>query len=212
MVKFINSWAQGIILAVVIATIIELILPEGNNKKYVKTIIGIYILFAIVYPLLTKISNKNININSIAASVNKEVSKYETNTSITLETNSYIENTYKVKIKEDIENRFLEKGYEVDLLTVDIETQNKENYGQINNITMQIEKIKQTEKEENSNNITSNSINEISKVEINISSNNSVEKNEKQQNKEISEDEIQSLKEYLNATYGIQENKIQINE
>ena len=36
MVKFINSWAQGIILAVIIATIIEIILPEGNNKKYVK--------------------------------------------------------------------------------------------------------------------------------------------------------------------------------
>ena len=36
MVKFINSWAQGIILGVIIATIIEMILPEGNNKKFVK--------------------------------------------------------------------------------------------------------------------------------------------------------------------------------
>ena len=34
MIKFINSWAQGIILAVIIATIIEIILPEGKNKKY----------------------------------------------------------------------------------------------------------------------------------------------------------------------------------
>lgn len=208
MIKFINSWAQGIVLAVIIATIIEIILPEGNNKKYVKTIIGIYILFAIVYPLLTKISNKNININSIVASANKEVSKYEANTKIALETNSYIENTYKTKIEEDIKDRFLEKGYEVDLLNVDIETQNEEKYGQINNITMQVEKIKETGKKEKIN----NNINQISKVEINISSNNSIEKNNKQEDKEISKDEIQSLKEYLNATYGIQEDKIHINE
>ena len=54
MIKFINSWAQGIILAVIIATIIEIILPEGKNKKYVKTVIGVYILFTIIYPLIKK--------------------------------------------------------------------------------------------------------------------------------------------------------------
>lgn len=210
MVKFINSWAQGIIVAVIISTIIEIILPEGNNKKYVKTIIGIYILFAIVYPLLTKISNKNISINSIVASANKEISKYETNTSIALETNSYIEDTYKAKIEEDIDKRFLDKGYKVNLLNVYIETQNEERYGQINNITMRIEKIKELEKK--TNDITSNTISQISKVEININSNNSVGKNEKQDKEEITDDEIQSLKEYLNTTYGIEKNKISINE
>ena len=71
MIKFINSWTQGIMLAVIIATIIEIILPEGNNKKYVKTVIGIYILFSIVYPLITKISNKNVDINSIINSTTK---------------------------------------------------------------------------------------------------------------------------------------------
>ena len=208
MVEFINSWAQGIILAVIIATIIEIILPEGNNKKYVKTIIGIYILFAIVYPLLTKISNKSININSIIASTNKEISKYEANTNITLETDSYIENTYKAKIEEDIKIRFLEKGYEVNSLDVYVETQDEERYGQINNILMHIEK---TEKlEEKSNNVTS--INQINKVEININSNNCVEKNKKQEKRKITNNEIQSLKEYLNTTYGVEENKIQINE
>ena len=38
MVNFINSWVQGIILSIIIATIIEIILPEGNNKKYVRLI------------------------------------------------------------------------------------------------------------------------------------------------------------------------------
>ena len=211
MVKFINSWAQGIVLAVIIATIIEIILPEGNNKKYVKTIIGIYILFSIVYPLFTKISNKSINIDSIIASANEEISKYETNTNINLETDSYIENTYKARIENDIKDRFLEKGYEVNLLNVFIETQDEERYGQINNIKMKIGKLKETKKEENSKKTASNEINQISKVEINISSN-SVEKKENEEDKEISIDEVQTLKEYLNDTYGTEKDKIHINE
>lgn len=204
MVKFINSWAQGIILAVIISTIIEIILPEGNNKKYIKTIIGIYILFTIVYPLFTKISNKDFNINSIITSTNQEISKYEIKTNNSLETNNYIENIYKAKIEEDIKNRLLEKGYEVNLLNLYIETQNEENYAQIKEIRIQIEK------KDNKN--TSNTINQISKVEININSNNGVEKNDKQENEKINDTEIQSLKQYLNTTYGVEENKIYINE
>ena len=32
MVAFISNWAQGIIVAVIIASIIEMILPEGSSK------------------------------------------------------------------------------------------------------------------------------------------------------------------------------------
>ena len=34
--NFLNSWLQGIVVAVIIATILELILPKGNTKKYIK--------------------------------------------------------------------------------------------------------------------------------------------------------------------------------
>jgi len=43
--QFINSWASGLIVAVIIATIIELILPENTNKKYVKMVSGIFIFW-----------------------------------------------------------------------------------------------------------------------------------------------------------------------
>ena len=205
MVKFINSWAQGIILTVIIATIIEIILPEGNNKKYVKTIIGIYILFSIVYPLLTKVSNKSININSIITSTNKEISKYEAYTNITLETNYYIEQTYKTKIEEDIKNKVLQKGYKVSSLEISIETQKEEEYGKINEILM---KIEQTEKEEKNRSTTTNTINQISKIEINL--NNSVEKEKIQENEKIADKEIENLKELLNITYKTPVDKIYI--
>ena len=46
MVNWINSWLRGIVIAVIITTIIEMIIPEGNIKKYIKTVMGVYIIFA----------------------------------------------------------------------------------------------------------------------------------------------------------------------
>ena len=74
MISVINSWAKGIILAIIIATIIEIILPEGNNKKYIKTIIGIYILFVMIQPF---ISNNKININSIIQETTSKMDEYK---------------------------------------------------------------------------------------------------------------------------------------
>ena len=48
MINWIGSWVQGIVIAVVISTIIEMILPDGNIKKYVRTVIGVYIVFVII--------------------------------------------------------------------------------------------------------------------------------------------------------------------
>lgn len=202
MIKFINSWAQGIILAVIIATIIEIILPEGNNKKYVKTVIGIYILFTIVYPLITKISDKNINLNSIINSTTKEMSKYDNNNLITIETNSYIENAYKEKIEEDIKQKIEEKGYRILELNLYIEIENEESYGHINSIVLQLEKYNIEE---------TNTVNNVEEININVT-NNKVNQKDSQTNNVISEEEIKELKGFLNSTYSVEIEKIHINE
>lgn len=201
MVSLINSWAQGIIVAVIIASIIEVILPEGNNKKYVKTIIGIYLLFIILHPLITKISNKNINIHSIIEDTTKKINEYKTE-DLTLETNAYIEETYKDKLKEDISSKVKEKGYNINSLNFKIETEEK-NYGEIKHINMQIVK-----NEKNKEINTKNTVNEIENVEIKIS--NEIVKDI--QDEEISEQEIEVLKEFLSNEYRIAKQEIFINE
>ena len=57
MINFLSSWAEQVVLAVIIATIIELILPNSKNKKYVQMVIGVYVLFNIISPV---IKNKDI--------------------------------------------------------------------------------------------------------------------------------------------------------
>lgn len=202
MIKFINSWAQGIILAVIIATIIEIIIPEGNNKKYVKTVIGLYILFTIIYPLITKISNNKLNFDSIIAKTSKEVSMYDNKVANSIETNTYIENTYKNNLKDKIKEKIEEKGYTVLDFNIYIETQNEEAYGQINSIVLKLQKAS---KEQN----TIKGVNKIEEINVNI-------KNNKTENlkteKELTDSEIKTIKEYLNNMYSIEEERIHINE
>ena len=52
MISFLSSWAEQVILAVIIATILELILPNSKNKKYVQMVIGVYVLFNIISPII----------------------------------------------------------------------------------------------------------------------------------------------------------------
>ena len=81
MISNISIWAKGIVIAVIIGTIIEMILPENKNKKYVKVVIGIYVLFCMISPVvgssfnlsetdmekylfLNETSNKESNLNN----------------------------------------------------------------------------------------------------------------------------------------------------
>lgn len=210
MVSIISSWAKGIVLAIIVAGLIEIILPEGNNKKYVKTIIGIYILFLTVHPLISKISSKNIDINSVIDNTTSNMNECETNI-IEIETNNYIQEVYKEKLQEDIKQKTKEKGYDVNFLKLDIETENEEKYGQVNSIDMQISKF--DELEENTDiNVTKNTVSEIVGVEIKISDSNSINKETEEQDENVSEQERETFKEYLNSVYGTQKENIHINE
>lgn len=201
MIKFINSWAQGIILAVIIATIVEIILPEGKNKKYVKTVIGIYILFTIIYPLINKFSK--VNINSLLENTTKQMSTYQENNTLKIDTNKYIEDIYRTKVEEDLKNKANDKNLNIISLKIDIEAEDEKRYGMLNSLVIEVEKenVKKTE----------NTINQIKEVNV---SKNAQEKNETEQTKEntVTQEEINELKEYINTTYYLEKEKIHINE
>ena len=80
MINFISSWAEQIVLAVVIATIIELILPKNKNRKYIQMVIGVYVLFNIISPIIK---------NKEAISVeNYDIGQYQTNSTYEIDQSS----------------------------------------------------------------------------------------------------------------------------
>lgn len=186
--KFLRGWVNGIIIAIIINTIIELIIPEGKNKKYVRSIMGIYITFVIVSPIFSKLTNKTFNFEGLINKYNVEsYATVETN----IDTNAYIEDTYISKIKEDIKEKLKLKGYDTKNITVVIERENN-NYGEILNLVLEIDKAKNT------------IVERIEKVDINLENKLNKEKSE------ITEEEKSKLKEYLNGIYGIEYENIKI--
>ena len=62
MILKIKSWCEELTIAVVISIIIEMMIPEGSNKKYSKVITGIYILFIMISPII-ELTSENYEIN-----------------------------------------------------------------------------------------------------------------------------------------------------
>ena len=183
LIQWISNWAQGIVIAVIISTIVEMVLPNRNIKKYIRTVMGIYIAFIIISPFFTKIPGQKVKISFAEMENTSHFNSYS------IDTNSYIETTYINSMKDKIINTIQENGYKVSNIEIIID-KTDENYGNVNEIHLEISKNK-TKK------------NVINKVEINISRNIS-------NTEEIQENEKQSLKDLLYKTYNAQ--IIMINE
>ena len=192
MISFINTWAQRIIVVVIICTIIEMVLPEGNNKKYVKTIDGIYVVFTIVGPIISKINRKE------SLNLEKYLNYYNNNnvieTSLVIDNNKYVEELYKERICTDIKTKIHALGYNVKTIDIEIEENDEESYGSILKLYLKIDKNQEDEYKEN-----------IIYIEPVI-----IDKEKNIEEKEINDDEVEEIKEYLKTTYFIDEKIIKI--
>ena len=115
MANSISMWAQGIIIAIIVGSIIQMLLPENKNKKYIKVIIGVYILFCIISPVI----GKDLKFNELE--LDKYINIEQTNE--TEENNIYDENikqTFKNKIILNIKSQLKARGYESNNIQIDI--------------------------------------------------------------------------------------------
>lgn len=201
MIDWISTWAQSIIIAVIIATIIEMILPSGSSKKYIKVVTGVYILFTIISPVITKFTGKTLAVSDILEldSYVNEIKQKEVSQNLLAENNSSsIKDIYTANLKSDIKNKLKQKGYSANNIVLTVG--DDENYT-LNKIELDIEKIKEDKKEVNE-------IEAVNKINITIS-NTVVEKNNNKSS--ISDKEKEKIKQYLSSVYEIDEKDILVN-
>ena len=113
-IEWISDWAQAIIVAVIIGTVIEMILPEGNSKKYIKVVIGVYVLFTIISPIITKFTGKNIEVSDVLELdqyIEEAKKSANVQNSIQNENQNNIMSIYSSGIKDDIKAKVEAKGY-----------------------------------------------------------------------------------------------------
>ena len=184
MINFINSWLEGIVIAVVVSVIIEMIIPEGKNKKYIKTIIGIYIMFVIISPI---ISNKNsINAEKLLKTTSNGYSKEIE----TININKEMQMAYEEKMNQAIAEELLAKGYTLTKMELSYKTQ-EENFGEINGIEIYIVKEE-------------NKVKNIEKISIDVSQ----EYNDNEE--KISQEEAEKIKGILSEYCGISREQIKV--
>lgn len=128
MIEWITNWAQGIIIAVIIATIIEMILPNGSCKKYIKVVIGVYILFSIISPVISKITGKGFNISEELnlEEFYTEVDSKAIYNSLDKNNSNNIMDIYVSNLKSDIISKLKNKGYET--IECEVKIKNEETY------------------------------------------------------------------------------------
>ena len=191
MFTYISSWARQIILAVVVGILLEMILsPNSKNTKYIKTVIGIYVVYTIVLPGINLINGEKIDFSNI------DYEKYFANTDIYTEMKENInevaeknfKESYELKLKQDIENKLYKKGFVVSSIKLEIELNpDNEAYGTIKEMKIGISKKEET------------------KQEIVV---NKVTVGEKEEKSTISENEKSEIKEFLKQEYGIDNKNI----
>ncbi len=219
MINDITKWASGIIIAVIIATIIEMILPEGSSKKYIKVVIGVYILFTIISPVVSKFTGKSIAVSDII-DLNQYISdfkeKEKIKNSLQEDSSANIRDIYIGNLKSDIQNKLKIKGYNTTKIELDVGYD--DNYT-LNKISLTVAKIKEKENSENKeeNNINSTVISSVNDININVSNqniNNNVQDNASSNNTKsnLSSSDKKKIKEYLSEVYEINERSILINE
>lgn len=206
MIENLSIWAEQIIVAVIIATLIEMILPNGNNKKYIKAVIGVYLLFTIISPVF----GGNFHFNEIDyEKYFKDTKSYQTmSDTLTTYNDQSVEEIYLTNLKQDMKQKLKEKGYLVKEIAIKLNLEEGENYGRIDEIILQVSKI--TEKENKEKKASNISINTVDKITIENTITNEIEKTI--QNETISSSEEIKLKEYLSSVYEVASKNIQINK
>ena len=205
MIEFISTWVKGLGVAIVIVSIIEMILPNNKTKKYIKMVLGIYIIFNIISPLVKnkdKLNLENLNLNNYTASTSASVDQ----TSM----NKRIEILYENELEKDITTKLKEKGYELSECKVTAkidENENNKDETKISNIKIKVEKkVAKQQEENNVENKIVTGIQQIKKVDIG-----KAKEKETKNSSKISKAELEDIKKFLIEEYEVNEKCLKIN-
>lgn len=211
MVSFLGSWVKNLSLALIIVSILEMIIPNNKTKKYIRMVMGLYVLFSIISPFIEN-SNKfnidNLDFNSYIEKTQK-VSTEEVNQD---SMNTRLKQIYIEKLENDITTKIEEKGYDVESCKVDAYISEKENDSGINKIVLNIQKNDQSTEAKNSETIEEKIVTEVQKIQnVNIGTDNSNEKSENKEDTNVTNADIQNIKKFLIDEYGVSEKCLKIN-
>ena len=196
MLDWFRSWSKGIIIAVIISTIIEMILPDNTSKKYIKIIIGIFVVYTIISPVIDQFMGQSIDdYLNFDDSIETSSNAVESNT-ISNNAQSSIKRIYKQNLENDLKVKLSEQGYIAESVAIYIS--NDDTYS-LEKVELKIQK-KETPKTNEKQ--TQSIVQSIKSVKVTL------EGGSNESDGVLNEDDKNKIKEYVKNTYDIVINKV----
>ena len=208
MIENLSSWAKGITLAVIVVSILEMLLPNNKTKKYIKVVMGLYILFNIISPFVK--NDFSIQLENIVENSKSQTTSTEAVDQTSMDTR--LKQICKEELEKDIKQKIEGQGYIVESCKVDIKIEEKTD---IEKITLKVKKENKTneekennkEEQEKQNDIQQKLVKEVQKIKkVQIGE---TKKNSNEQN--LSTQDISNIKNFLIKEYEVNEKCLKIN-
>lgn len=206
MIKFFSSWSKNLGMAIIIVSILEMLLPNNKTKKYIRIVMGIFIIFNIISPL---VENKNLldvdKLNIESYSATETTSSEVDQTSM----DKRIQELYIEQLEKDITKKVREKGYEVINCKVNAQIADNEDDTKITKIKLKIKRGQP--KEETKEDVESKVVAEIQKIKtVNTTIDKNKKSKEDKKEENVTKAEIQNLKKFLIEEYEVSEKCLEI--
>ena len=208
MINSLTTWSKAIVMAVIVVSILEMLLPNNKTKKYVKMIMGLFILYNIISPFIKDKNALKFEEDDLQTFTSTEMKTLEVDQE---SMDKRLEELYIQQIEKDITKKLEKKGYIVKTCKVQAKIYNDEDTTGINKIKIKIEKgeVKEEEKKEQDEEIENKlitTIQSIKKVDTRIS------KAENTMGDVLLEKvDIQNIKQFLIKEYEVNEKCLEIN-
>ena len=196
----ISVWARSIVISVILAIMIEMILPENNSKKYIKIIVGIFIVYSIISPIFEFFSSISVDrlIDKGEAAIEVSSSSMNSGENKSDYTENAIRNLYSQNLENEISNTLRNNGYLSEKIELRIASDETYNINQIN--------IKIKEKVENKNGDDKQAQSIVETVKQIV-----INKNGKSNCEVISENDKSNIKKIIHSSFGVDEKNIVVN-
>lgn len=208
MINALTSWAKAIVMAIIIVSILEMLLPNNKTKKYIKMVMGLFILYNIISPFIKDKNALKFEEADLQTFTSSEMKSIEVNQE---SMDRRLEELYIQQIEKDITKKLEKKGYKVKSCKVQAKISNDEDTTGITKIKLKIEKGEKQESEdekqdEEIENKLITTIQSIKKVDTRIS------KAENMVGDALLEKvDIQNIKQFLIKEYEVNEKCLEIN-
>lgn len=156
-----KDWIGNIIILILIAAMLELLIPNAQVHKYVKMVIGLLLILMLMSPLFAifSIDNKDILLESLNVEENVVTEDFlekkinQQKKEIEAAQSAYIEKQMAVQMKRQVEEELMQKyDMNIDKLTIEFGSNKQKNYENIQSISVWLSK-------------NANRINKVARVE-----------------------------------------------